>query len=433
MQDADGNVVTDVAADAVATLAGGNNLTLVGLGTVTITATQVGNADYATATQTQTITVSAVPLTDQTITFTTPITSPATGNVGVPIILAATAGPGLDVTFEITAETRLGAPVPARTVATLESDGVTLNLVGAGTVVITARQAGGDGTDGNIYAAATNVEQTINVSPGTQVITFTTPATSPATSTVGTMIELEATSSAGLDVTFEITEVQDADDNVVTDVAADAVATLADGSTTLHLTGVGTVEVTAKQGGDVNYNPATVEQTITVLQGTQDITFMSDDAGDVGTDIDLVATASSGLDVTFGITEVQDVDGNVVTGPAADAVATLAVGSTTLRLTGVGTVEVTATQAGNANYEMTTEMQTITVSQGSQVITFTTPATSSATSTVGTTIELAATGGGSGNPVSFSIPPGENPGNLKWQYVDTNRRRDGHCHRYTSR
>ena len=284
---------TPTADGSVATLSGGNNLTLVGIGKVTITATQAGNADYAEVTKTQDIAVSAV-LTPQTITFTTPVASPATGNVGVPITLAATAGPGLNVTFEITAETRLGAPVPARTVATLEADGVTLNLVGAGTVVITARQAGGVGDGGVIYAAAADVEQTINVSPGTQTITFTTPATSPATSTVGTTIELVATSSAGLGVTFEITEVRDTDDNVVTGVAADAVATLADGSTTLRLTGVGTVEVTATSDDNVNYILATQMQTITVSKGSQIITFTtpatSPATSTVGTTIELVAT-----------------------------------------------------------------------------------------------------------------------------------------------
>ena len=77
-----------------------------------------------------------------------------------------------------------------------------------------------------------------------------------------------------------------------------------------------------------------------------------------------------------------------------------------LTLTGVGTVTVTATQAGNANYTEGTQTQDITVSKGAQTITFTTPATSPITSTVGTTIELAATGGASSKSVTFAITAG---------------------------
>ena len=84
------------------------------------------------------------------------------------------------------------------------------------------------------------------------------------------------------------------------------------------------------------------------IEGAQTITFTSPAIGVVGTDIELVATASSGLDVTFEIT-------------GGTGTATLS--NNTLSLTGVGKVEVTATQAGNENYTMTTQTQTITVAE----------------------------------------------------------------------
>ena len=160
---------------------------------------------------------------------------------------------------------------------------------------------------------------------------------------VGENITLAATASSGLDVTFEITEELLLDGSTAT---TGAVATLA--ANTLRLTGVGTVTVMASQEGNGSYEEATaVVQELTVSKQTQNITFTSDTTGTVGMDIELMATASSGLPVTFAITE-------------GDVLATLV--DTTLTLTGVGEVEITATQAGNANYAAATQTQTITVS-----------------------------------------------------------------------
>ena len=361
----------------VATLAGGNNLTLVGVGTVEITATQAGNASYTAATQMQTITVSQGT---QDITFT----SDGAGAAGTDIDLIATASSTLPVTFEITGEFETDGTTPATggTVATLADDGTTLSLIGVGKVEITATQAGNTS-----YTPATQM-QTITVSQGTQVIAFT----SDDAGDVGTDIDLVATASSTLPVTFMITGEFETDGT--TPATDGSVATLSGGNN-LTLVGVGKVEITATQAGNTNYAAATETQTITVSQGTQTIAFTSDDAGDVGTDIDLIATASSGLDVTFEITGEFETDGT--TPATAGSVATLA-GGTTLSLIGVGKVEITATQAGNVNYAATTETQTITVSQGTQTIAF----TSDGVGTINTDIELAATAS-SGLDVTFAV------------------------------
>ena len=97
--------------------------------------------------------------TPQTLTFT----SAATRVAGRTITLAATASSGLTpVTFAITSETLPdgSAVTTAGDVATLAVDG-TLTLVRAGTVVITATQAGGN-SGGTTYAAVTQT-QTITV------------------------------------------------------------------------------------------------------------------------------------------------------------------------------------------------------------------------------------------------------------------------------
>ena len=200
-----------------------------------------------------------------------------------------------------------------------------------------------------------------------QTITFT----SPTTGTVGTPITLVATATSTGTVTFAVTEVQDAGGNVVTGVAADAVATLS--GSTLTLSAAGTVTVTTSQaGGDIGgtiYATATETQVITIMPmvvvppATQTIEFTSPTAGTVGTPITLVATATSMGTVTFAVTEVQDAGGNVVTGAAADAVATLS--GSTLTLSAAGTVTVTASQAGGdingTIYATATQTQIITI------------------------------------------------------------------------
>ena len=196
----------------------------------------------------------------QTITFT----SDDTGTIGTPITLMATAqdamgmNTGLPVTFEITGEFEADGTTPATagTVATLDA-GV-LTLVGVGVLEITATQAGG--TAGGItYAPATQTQTlTVEVAPTAQTLTFT----SPDNGAVGETITLVATSSSGLAVTFEITGEFEADGT--TPVAEGTVATLADDGTTLSLTGVGTVEVTATQAGNATYAETTKTQTITV-------------------------------------------------------------------------------------------------------------------------------------------------------------------------
>ena len=131
---------------------GTGSLTLDGAGAVTVTASQEGNATYGAATPvTRTITVTKQ---SQVITFDDP-TGGATVRVGQTIPLTATMDISeLFVSFSID---------PATEIATLTDDGTgdgtgSLTLDGAGTVMVTASQAG-DAT----YAPAADVTHTITV------------------------------------------------------------------------------------------------------------------------------------------------------------------------------------------------------------------------------------------------------------------------------
>jgi hypothetical protein len=134
---------------------------------------------------------------------------------------------------------------------------------------------------------------------------------------------------------------------------------------------------------------ATQNFAITV-KGSQAITFTSaaPGAATVGaTTYTVAATASSGLPVSFS--------------SAAPSVCSLS--GSTVSFLAVGTCTIDANQAGNSNYDAAPQIQqSFAVGKGSQTITFTSTAPSSAT-VGGPTYTVAATGGASGNPVTFTI------------------------------
>jgi virginiamycin B lyase len=107
------------------------------------------------------------------------------------------------------------------------------------------------------------------------------------------------------------------------------------------------------------------------------------------------ATATSGLSVNFSIDT------------ASTAGACSINGSGVVSFTGVGTCMIDANQAGNADWLPAPQaQQSFTIGQAPQTITFTsTPPTSPA---FGSTYTVFATGGGSGNPVTFGINPESN-------------------------
>ena len=116
----------------------GNIATMLTIGTCSVVASQAGNGNYATATPvTQSFAVSGEP---QTISFT-----------GLPQL--SVYAPGLAYALNGTATSGLAVSYSSTGPATL--NGSTLTITGAGTVVVTASQAGN-----TMYAAATPVAQT---------------------------------------------------------------------------------------------------------------------------------------------------------------------------------------------------------------------------------------------------------------------------------
>ncbi|MGP8149425.1 MAG: kelch repeat-containing protein, partial [Acidimicrobiales bacterium] len=206
------------------------------------------------------------------------------------------------------------------------------------------------------------------VGKASQSITFT--STAPSNATVGTTYTVIATGGAsGNAVTFSTMS-----------------ACTVSGSTVSFI-GVGPCVIDADQAGNADYLMATqVQQTIAVGKASQSISFTS------------TAPSNATVGATYTVTAKGGASGNAVTFHASS---TCAVSGSEVRFIGVGECVIEADQAGNADFFAATEVQqTITVGKGSQTITFTSGAPSDAT--VGATYTVTATGGASGNAVTFS-------------------------------
>jgi len=311
---------------SVCTTGGSNGATVTGvaIGTCTIAANQAGNVNYLAAPQaTQNILVTIGNQTIGAVTF-----NPSTLSTGGTTVASATATSGLAVTFT--------SNTPSVCTAT-GTNGSTITSLTAGICTIYANQAGNAS-----FNPATQVTQNINISMANQTITFG--SLSPVNYGAAPFA-LTATATSGLSVTYTSTNPGTA-----------SIGTGAN-SNIVTINAAGTTIITAYQAGDSNWNVATpVSQTLTVNPGTQTITFNAIPAHAYGdAPFNPGATASSGLSVTYtsSNTSVATVNGSNIT------------------IVGVGTSTITANQAGNAYYASAPGVgQTLTVSQGTQTITF---------------------------------------------------------------
>jgi N-acetylneuraminic acid mutarotase len=226
-----------------------------------------------------------------------------------------------------------------------------------------------DSSSSPIYNSATGISSAVTVTPVAPTITFPVP-----NHTYGDApFTVSATSNSTGAITYSVVS---------------GPATIS--SSTVTLTGAGSVVLQASQVAAGNYTAGTQTATVTVAKGSQTITF-SAPASPVNygvAPISLTASASSGLTMAF----------SVLSGPGT-------ISGSTLTITGVGTVVVAANQAGNTNYAAATQVsQSVVVNQATQTISFTAPASPV---TYGVSpIALVATGGASVNAVIFSVLSG---------------------------
>ena len=209
--------------------------------------------------------------------------------------------------------------------------GSTLSITGAGTVKVTASQAGNSD-----YAAATSVTQSFTVNPA--ALTVTANNASRPYGAANPAFSYTLTGFVGTDTS-----------SVVSGTATET-------TTATSTSAVGTYPITFSTESLTasNYTFTYVSGTLTISGGaSQTITFNALPNVTYGASpITLGATASSTLPVTY-----------TVTGPAT-------VSGSTLSITGAGSVTVTASQAGNSDYAAATSVsQSFTVAKAALTVT----------------------------------------------------------------
>jgi len=225
---------------------------------------------------------------------------------------------GLNQTYTGSALGAIVTTTPLGLATTIAYSGPSTSPINAGTYVVTATV-----TDPNYAGSATG---SLIIAQAGQTINFT-PLSGAK---VGVPVTLSATATSGLPVSLSLVSGN---------------ATLS--GTTLTIQDTNSVVVQASQAGNANYTAAaSISMTVSVGKQSQTVTFNSlpNVAASVAT-VALVATASSGLPVTF----------TVISGPAA-------VSGSTLTLTGTaGQVAVLASQAGNATFMAASATQSFSV------------------------------------------------------------------------
>jgi hypothetical protein len=268
--------------------------------------------------------------TPQTIKFS-PVAGIAYGQATV-IQLAATASSALPVQFTVTQGTAA------------RITGSTLTIYSAGTVTITANQQGND-----TYAAAPPVSQPLIIGPAP--LTVTGPAVSlPVESAINpaSFAPATVTGFVGADTAAVVT----GNAQYTTTATANSPA----GTYPIQVA-QGTLAVIPAVAANYvfgNFVPGTL--TINAKQQTIQLIQLADTAT-YGQVLNLQATASSGLPVTFTVSGAPAIFGGVNS-------TTVSSDSAELFLNGVGTVTLTVTQAGNGEYAAAPPVvQTISVGQ----------------------------------------------------------------------
>jgi hypothetical protein len=207
-----------------------------------------------------------------------------------------------DLPFDLTATSTSGLSVTYTASGSCSVSGITVTITGAGTCTITADQPGNAN-----YVAATDIPQVLTIVKATPIVTWAT----PADITYGTALsglQLDATASVGGGYLY----------------------TPAAG--TMLPAGTHTLSVTFTPSDTADYVSITTTVNLDVLAASQTIDFPPlDNVTSDHDPITLAATASSGLPITYTVTGPCSVVGSVLT------------------ITGVGTCQVTAHQAGNGN------------------------------------------------------------------------------------
>jgi len=298
----------------------------------------------------QPVALSATVLQPQTITFTSIPSSAVYHSTFT--VAAKGGGSGNPVTF--TASGACTVP-PGSATYTMTS--------GTGTCSVIANQAGN-----STYSAAAQVTKTVTATLAAQTITLASP---PASAAYKSTFAVSATASSGLGVTF-----------------TSSGSCTNSGATYTMTKSTGTCSVIANQAGNSNYSAAPqVTKSVTATLAVQTIAFTTS------------PPASAAYKSSFTVAATGGASGNPVTFTSSGSCSNA--GATYTMTKSTGTCSVIANQAGNSSYLAAPALtQTVTATLATQTIAFTT--SPPATAAYKTSFSVAATGGASGNAVTFT-------------------------------
>jgi hypothetical protein len=268
----------------------GNKVTLTGVGSCQLTALQEGNANYKAAKK-----VSRefkISKGNQSIRFT-PLANKTYG----------------DKPFTVYAQASSGLPVKGYAMGSCRLKGNQVTLTGAGSCQITVLQ------EGNANYRAAREVSSFNIGKGSQSIHFAPLADKRFTHKA---FAIHANASSGLLVSFNVT----------------GHCRLLKGNR-LKLIGLGLCQVTASQKGNAKYEAAaSVSQEFNITKAEQSITFKPLGYQPFVEQFKLTATSDSDLPISYKSSNpvVATVNGDKI------------------MMTGIGTITITASQAGNANF-----------------------------------------------------------------------------------
>src|SRR6056300_562572 len=234
-----------------------------------------------------------------------------------------------DASFALTASTNstgsVSYTVDDTSIATVS--GNTVTIVGSGSTEITATVAG----DANYNEA-------------TATLTLTVSKVAP------TLTVADISKNYG-DASFALTASTNSTGSVSYTVDDTSIATVS--GNTVTIVGSGSTEITATVAGDANYNEATATLTLTVSKVAPTLTVadISKNYGDASFALTASTNSTGSVSYTVDDTSIATVSGNTVT------------------IVGAGSTEITATVAGDANYNEATATLTLTVSKVAPTLT----------------------------------------------------------------
>jgi LPXTG-site transpeptidase (sortase) family protein len=375
-----GNVtVTDGVDSCTGTVAAGTcNLTLTTPGSRTLTATYAGDANFSGSTS------AGVPHQVNQISTTTAITgdAPDASVVGQAVTVTYTVTPGGPGTP--TGDVTVTDGVDSCT-GTVAAGSCSLTLTTAGNRTLTATYAGDANFSGSTSAGEPH---TVNQAATTTTITGDAPNPSVVGQAVTVNYAVAVTAPGSGAPTGNVT---------VTDGTDSCTGTVAAGSCNLTFTSTGSKTLTATYAGDANFNGSTSAGELHQVNPAATTTTITGDAPDPS----LVGQAVT-VNYTVAVTAPGSgtPTGNVTVTDGVDScTGTVAAGSCSITFTSIGAKTLTATYAGDADFNgSTSASEPHTVNQAGTTTTITSDAPDPSVVGQAVTATYTVTPGGAGTP-----------------------------------